>query len=83
MAGWQITGFDSSIEIYSAKLPDLSKSEVVEILKRLCCTSLSFEEIRRSSLRKNDKDRLSLLDRSGSELPISIGENPYFIAEPI
>lgn len=78
---WLIEGWNGTDQILECSIPgDMSESEVLEILKRLVARHLTSEEIVDSSLRRGRQNRLQLLDRIGSGLPIQVGENPYFIA---
>src|SRR4051794_27568295 len=83
---WQIEGFDGAQLIFSDQIPlgALSDKEVTKLLQRLAATHLTPSEIVGSSLRRNARRYLSLLEAridAGAECyVVSIGENPHYTA---
>ena len=78
---WHIEGWDSTDLLFERDIPgNMSEGEVERLLQRLVCRDLTPNEVIDASLRKNSKNRSSLLDRIGSGNPIHIGSNPYYIA---
>ena len=83
MAGWCIRGFDGLNEVFVQEIPDYSEKEILGILQRLCCQTLSHEEIVMSSLRNRGRGRRTLLERIGTGQPLTVGVDPTFTAEKI
>lgn len=82
MAHWKITSYDGLTEQASWTLPGtMSEQQVETVLQRLVCSTLNQDEIIASSLPVGSSGRASHLDRVGSGLPMSFGNNPHFTAE--
>lgn len=74
MSRWEILRIEGLSESEVGELPGhLTVPEVVRALQRLVCMTLTPEEILRSSLRRGAKARASLLDRVGSDTPVTVG----------
>lgn len=81
MAHWNLVKHEGSIEATEWRLPgDMTEPEVVEIVRRLVCRSLSEDEIINSSLPESDSKRYILLDQNGDPNVIHMGENPFYVA---
>ena len=81
MVQWFIKGYRSLEEFTSLTISGgLSTTEISRILKLLYAQHLTTEEIRRSSLRKNMRDYIPLLETRVKGSTVEIGENPHFIA---
>jgi len=83
VAKWLIKGYEGLNKIYEHEIPGYSEGEVLVLLQRLVCQSLSYEEITSASLRKSSKLRVGHLDRIGTGEPITVGENPMYLAERV
>lgn len=74
MARWVIRRIEGILETEVGELPGhLTETEIVRVLQRLVCMTLTPEEILLSSLRRRGKKRASLLDRVGSGTPVTVG----------
>jgi hypothetical protein len=74
MPKWRITALDGLAAVRTFEMPGhLSEPEIETVLQRLVSRSLSEAEIVRSSLRKNDRNYISHLERVGKGVPLSYG----------
>ncbi|MGH0003510.1 hypothetical protein ACQU0X_25830 [Pseudovibrio ascidiaceicola] len=81
MAQWIISKYDSLELLQEWRIPgNISAGQIEELLKRLASRDLTEMEVINSSLRKNSRDRINLLDRKGTGPEMHVGENPYYLA---
>jgi hypothetical protein len=81
MTKWILVKHEGTIEAERWELPGrLDETQVVEIVRRLVCRSLSEDDIINSSLPEDDIKRYILLDRNDDPAVIHMGENPYYVA---
>jgi hypothetical protein len=79
---WRIKLWDGQSVVCEEIMPGhMSEREILRTLERLACRHLSPTEIIRSSLRRNHRDYVPLLEGSSGGRPIHIGQNPHYTAE--
>ncbi len=83
---WLIRGYRGLEKFYERSLPigSMSESEIVQLLQRLACKHLEFDEIVNASARKNAEYYAPHLEQekeaSADHFSISVGHNPWYVA---
>ncbi len=81
MAIWVIKHWDGSSEENVGEMPgNLSEVEILQVLQRLACMSLTRREILSASLRRGSKRRSPVLDRVGFSLPVQVDSGDGFFS---
>jgi len=81
---WLLEKFDGQTPVEQKEVPAvLSDREVEEMLRRLVCKDLDNDEIIDSSLRPGMKNYRTLLEKVGSGVPLSFGQNPHWTARKV
>lgn len=86
---WIIEGYDSTNRIFQRRVSGtLTSAEITAMLQRLASRHLAPEEIVSGSLRRNRRERTSLLDAAmdggvSKSFTVRVGENPFYAARRI
>lgn len=86
MRHWQVIGWDGVEVIYQKDFPhsSFSDSQMRVFLKRLVCTTLTFDEIADCSRKRRPKEGDGLLevhcDATEERFTLSVGIKPHFTA---
>jgi len=80
---WRITAWDGLAPTRTFDVPGyLSEPEIEAVLQRLVSRNLTEDEVIHSSLRKNDADYASHLERVGRGFPVAYGHgNLHYTGE--
>jgi hypothetical protein len=83
---WRVTGWNSLEKVYERRFPlnDFSEGQMTQMLVRFVAKLMTFDEIAahcRKRRKGEARGEFEAIVASGGSNSISVGTNPYFVAE--